>query len=1276
MATKNLYYCNGTKLIKISYDEETQIFSSQITDYNCGTNVASQDVPIWLNRYEVQNAKPDEGTPIYMHLLGGTLYKVITQDTEPYANVVSQGWNDLELSVQVTDLSGYLENDGAYDISFLHGTGYVAKSPSSKGYTLDDPDIPQRTGINKAAGNYTLSFYEPLTEQTKSISFTINQPACNLLITDISTTPESAPGQNDGEATINATSGNTLEYSLDNSTWQASNVFSGLADGDYTIYVRDTNQTKCNAQQAFSITATPCETAIDTLLVQNESFSGKNDGSVIINATSNREMEYSLDNTNFQDVNEFTNLPAGDYTVWVRDKAVNACIVSDDFTIVAGDDVSIETDHIQCGGKAIGVATVNLVTQGDNAPYEFIWSDGGSGSIRDDLRAGTYTLTITNTHGVSADFEVGITENPPIKITSSVAEDDINITVSGGIPPYSFQWADGPTSQNRTNLQPGTYQLTVTDSNGCTVVKKIKLSPPRHYFSENPVVLELQADNLPTKPNLSFLCKVFVELEYMSGNFIQVHAAEQPADDDGATVFDMQDVLSAYVNRSLPEMYQPGIVREDPLFKRFYFQSQEKYGTPPVEDTAVQIDTFYVLLGGLSFEEYAEDTFFLTYLDVTKPFYTWQPVEKVVLPDQPEYLYFLVNDFLMTAFHVKIKLYFTDDTEEEHTLFSQTGGLNRFEVYSFPAGYHQLYLEGYSCEVLDRYDIWVENQDNILASETRTYILDYTNYRYRKFFLYLNSLGGCDTLACTGKAEYKLKANQQTLEKLLPHDYTVQDAQQEVIRKYAQPEVQVPVGYPEPEMMQALQDFIVSPAVFLWEGSRWIPVLVETDDTIQDEGENLIPFEFTYQRARVDKFTPKLSAVLVPDDLVVSVDRIRDASGENSDGFITLQVSDGTPPYSYLWSNGATTKDNVSIPAGTYSVRVLDSSAPRKSAKICGILVGDTADPVDSLELTANVTHSIEGEDNGSIDLAMIGGSEPYVYNWSNGANTQDISGLAPGSYTVQVFDNSVPQKSKQLTVEIVENPAPVDDLQVSAEVTDASTYGESNGAIELTVFGGTPPYTYAWGHGATTKDIDNLPAGTYNVTVTDSTDPQLQKVVNNIEVGQPDSLFPYFDNGTFENATYADVAPKINNNFDVEIVTNPVFSGTKSLKSTYNNSTPSGSIFVSEDLFVPGLVNNEIYVFKVKIYIPTGIDLSPQTGAQSNDLQLWITKPGVQWTNTFVKAANPLLKDVWQELETRAYRSGGGNGAYQLIIRYPGTTISAHQGEYIYIDDFSVEKL
>src|SRR5262249_49477611 len=149
-----------------------------------------------------------------------------------------------------------------------------------------------------------------------------------------------------------------------------------------------------------------------------------------------------------------------------------------------------------------------------------------------------------------------------------------------------------------------------------------------------------------------------------------------------------------------------------------------------------------------------------------------------------------------------------------------------------------------------------------------------------------------------------------------------------------------------------------------------------------------------------------------------------------------------------------------------------------------------------SINTSQNV--SCFGGTNGAINLTVNGGTSPYTYAWSNGATTQDISNLASGSYTVTVNDAN---GCINISTTIVDQPVAALNSTVSA-VSAVLCFGGTSGSIDLSVGGGTSPYSYAWNNGSTSQDLSNISSGSYSVTVTDANGCTTQ--TNAITVDQP----------------------------------------------------------------------------------------------------------------------------------------------------------------------------
>ena len=200
-------------------------------------------------------------------------------------------------------------------------------------------------------------------------------------------------------------------------------------------------------------------------------------------------------------------------------------------------------------------------------------------------------------------------------------------------------------------------------------------------------------------------------------------------------------------------------------------------------------------------------------------------------------------------------------------------------------------------------------------------------------------------------------------------------------------------------------------------------------------------------------------------------------NGGNNGAITINSVTGGTSPYTYLWSNGATTQ---SIPgglsAGNYTSTVTDS-------KNCSKVFSYTVTQPLPIAVTQTVTNaSCNGTSTGSITINTVsGGTGPYTYSWSNGATTQSISGIPAGNYTLTITDN---KNCTNIFNYTITQPA---SITATSVITDVPCTGPQVGSISITPSGGTTPYSYLWSNGAVTQNISNVPGGTYTVTITDS---------------------------------------------------------------------------------------------------------------------------------------------------------------------------------------------
>ncbi len=215
-----------------------------------------------------------------------------------------------------------------------------------------------------------------------------------------------------------------------------------------------------------------------------------------------------------------------------------------------------------------------------------------------------------------------------------------------------------------------------------------------------------------------------------------------------------------------------------------------------------------------------------------------------------------------------------------------------------------------------------------------------------------------------------------------------------------------------------------------------------------------------------------------PAEALAATGTVNDIScmGE-ADGSITLLVTGGVAPYQFAWSNGSSDQNLTDLMAGTYSLTITDANACSFATEFT---VTEPAEALEAMGIVKDV--SCKDEANGSIVVSVTGGTAPYQFSWSNGSKKRDQAGLLAGIYQVTVSDANGCSFAAEFTV-----TEPIETLSVSGVTSEATCSGEASGNIDLSVFGGTPPYQFSWSNGSSSQNQIGLMAGFYDVTITDA---------------------------------------------------------------------------------------------------------------------------------------------------------------------------------------------
>ncbi|MBI2966199.1 MAG: gliding motility-associated C-terminal domain-containing protein [Bacteroidetes bacterium] len=364
----------------------------------------------------------------------------------------------------VSNLSCYGDSTGNASVNSFGGTGT---------YTYNwDNGTGTDTLQGVSAGIYTITVTDS-NGCTATTSALITEPP-QLLITTDSIKDVTCAGDSTGFASVVATGG-TSGYAFSWNTGNSGLSISGLAGGSYTATVTDTNG--CSASTVISI-AEPAPLASAIISKTDISCAGYCNGTATATGGGGT-FPYTYLWDNLQDSSTSTGLCPGNFTVTVTD--FNDCQASTTVTITEPVPIQIimTVANISCNSVCDGQITLLPGPTGGVPPYSFTWFPPGTGTGPTifDLCTGTYSVTITDIIGCTASDSASITEPDPLVLSvgSAPASCGFNdgqawVTVSGSIPPYSYQWNDSAMQTNDTasGLFAGNYTVIITDSNSCT----------------------------------------------------------------------------------------------------------------------------------------------------------------------------------------------------------------------------------------------------------------------------------------------------------------------------------------------------------------------------------------------------------------------------------------------------------------------------------------------------------------------------------------------------------------------------------------------------------------------------------------------------------------------------------------------------------------------------------------------------------------------------------------------------------------------------------------
>jgi hypothetical protein len=798
---------------------------------------------------------------------------------------------------------------------------------------------------------------------------------------------------------------------------------------------------------------------------------------------------------------------------------------------------TINVQNADCAANSTGSAEV--IVNGGVSPFFYLWSTGDTLQTIQNLSTGMYSVTITDSDTSTYITNCTITSPNPITSTFNVYHVDtvvsafgtINLTVSGGTPPYTYLWSNGATGNYIDNLNAGLYTCTITDMNNCTAIENNFIG----YYSpaQAPVI-----DHYITDGMCYNSCDGAIDISIVSGisPFTYVWS-------NGANTEDISNLCNGTYELTVYDANTPAPLGTNP----WNYVSTTYIHTVNIPQNVLSLDGMPIENGdflgafysdnGLykcaGYAEYLGSSFNLTvYGDnpgtpikdgfannellnwrIWDASNGWQYILMAgydpVYPDADQFQNGGSSGILMgmassgSAISVSSSVSLTVSSPfpiVDNPLISNYGGFNTSSTTSN--------------------DGWI----NIAPTEgTPPYSFQWTNGATTEDINNLTAgtygLTITDTNGCVAAFSYSLTAPFGALSVTgsTNHESCVGTCDGVI-------EITVTGGAP--------------PYSYLWSNGATSEVINNLcpgtyDLTISDnssQNSSTMPWSYT--------ITPSNHTVLIIPACLDSANiQVGDylgafylVNGTYECGGYALITSTSSPTAVSAWGDdtGTTIKDGFDIGEdftwkvwrsntgnienlaasyepfpfpnqGTYVTNGM-SQVSDFDVSIFEVYASFTIQPATPLSILSSITNvdPVPGS-NGAINISVNGGQSPYSYLWSNGETTASISNLDVGSYYLTVTDANNCLLTDSFTLSLT---APY--LTFDLMATDVLCYNGATGSTWITNIDGVSPFTYLWSNGETTDSITNLAAGVYSVTATGA---NLDQYSNSIEVYQPTEI-------------------------------------------------------------------------------------------------------------------------------------------------------------------------
>ncbi|MBU0765363.1 MAG: hypothetical protein KJ607_11070, partial [Bacteroidetes bacterium] len=782
-------------------------------------------------------------------------------------------------------------------------------------------------------------------------------------------------------------------------------------------------------------------------------------------------------------------LPAGLYSVTITD--FTGCEATASVEILESPEITaaFNVTNVNCSGGSNGA--IQTTASGGEPGYSYLWAGGQTTANISGLQAGTYYMTITDLYGCTKADSTEITE--PTALSASLVQANVScnglndgtadLTVIGGVTPYSYLWTNGAVTEDVSELVPGTHIVTVTDANNCaTATVAIITEPALLQSSVSGADVNCTGNNDGTA-SVTISGGTAPYTFVWSGGQTDATVSGLTPGGYACTVTDANGCTNTdSIAIGEPDTLTTSIIATDIAC---YGDNTGAAGLTVAGGLA---PFTYLWSGGQTDEDISgmiAGAYFVTVTDLNGCLMT--DSVNITEPSELSVDLAITDVTCNSAADGDISLTVNGGTAPYNYIWS--GGQTDQDITTLTAGI-------YGVTITDFNGCTLTADTVITEPEVLEIILNSTD---------INCAGSADGEASVsvsgGTVPYNYSWSNTSLTDsingLVAGIYTVTVTDANACSLIDS------VTITEPDTL----NITVSVSDITCFG--------DSDGSV---GANVsggtIPYSYFWSTGCTDDSclasvagtysitVTDISGCTVTGSAIVTepAELTADLTGTDvscyggNDGTADLTVNGGTAPYGFEWNNGATSASLNGISAGTYYVTVTDANGCTSEETV-------VVSQPDSLAAGIVVTDvSCFGESEGQADLTVTGGLTPYTYLWTNLENTEDLTNIPAGSYSVTVTD--VMGCTVASSAVILQPPAP---LTITLNPTNPACFGYDDGSITTTVSGGTGTvYDYFWGNGATSDALAGISAGLYYITVTDSAGCQ---AVDSAILTEPDEI-------------------------------------------------------------------------------------------------------------------------------------------------------------------------